>query len=280
MSLTTGAVDRLRTAPATASGGPWGQIRALTAKSVRATLANRRLVLVASLEPLLMLVVFGQIFAGVSGIPGFPPGIGYVDFLVPALLVNCAVQSAAHAGTALTEEIRGGLATRLRAMPVWPGALLVARSLAALVRAALQLTVLLALAWAVFGFRPAGGAAGTVSAVLLALVVGWCLGWVFIALTCCLRNAEVTQTLAGLALFPLFFASTAFVPLTALPGWLQAVAKVNPMSYGIIAARDLASGTPVGTSVLVTVVAGLAVAVVAAGVALRGFGRGLPGAPR
>jgi ABC-2 type transport system permease protein len=97
------------------------------------------------------------------------------------------------------------------------------------------------------------------------MAVSWGLGWVFLAVATWLRNAELMQNIGFLVMFPLMFASSAFVPVAGLPGWLQAVAHANPMTYAIGAARDLALGHAAGSSPAVAV--GLVLALAAAGFA-------------
>jgi len=108
---------------------------------------------------------------------------------------------------------------------------------------------------------------------LLALAVGWSLGWLFLAGATWLRGSQNVQTLGILVMMLLQFASSAFVPVKALPGYIQAVAKVNPLSYGINAARDLVLGRPPGTGLVVALLVSAAVAVVGSGLAVAGFSR-------
>ena len=109
----------------------------------------------------------------------------------------------------------------------------------------------------------------------LALVVGNGLGWIFLALACWIRNAELMQSIASMVMFPLIFASNAFVPLTSLPRWLQTVAGLNPVSHGIDAARNLTLAHPVGGSAIVAVAISVVIAVTAAAIAIRGVRRPL-----
>ncbi|MBY8854150.1 ABC transporter permease, partial [Saccharothrix sp. MB29] len=89
-----------------------------------------------------------------------------------------------------------------------------------------------------------------VAALAVAVLVVWALMWVFLALGAWLRSTEVMQSIGFVVVFPLMFASSAFVPVHALPGWLQVVAAVNPMTYAVNAARHLSSGEAVGSSVV------------------------------
>jgi ABC-2 type transport system permease protein len=155
------------------------------------------------------------------------------------------------------------------------GSVLVARSLSDVVRTGVQLIFMLIFAAVLFGFAPPGGFVGVVAAWALGLVVGWGLGWIFIAAGAWLRNAEVMQMVGFLLMFPLMFASSAYVPISGLPGWLQAVAHVNPMTYAVNASRDLALSMPVGTGVIWALATSAGLAVIGAALAIRGFRRPL-----
>ncbi|MEV4258498.1 ABC transporter permease [Spirillospora sp. NPDC049652] len=249
------------------------QIRVLTARSLRALVLDYRLLLIGVVESLVMLVAFGQVFSGLAYAPGFPAHVRYIDFLLPALLLTTALQSGTQAGMGIVDDVRSGLLARLRSMPVWPGSVLVARSVAGLARGALRLALLLVLAYALFGYRPAGGATGVLAAAGLSLAVGWGLSWVFIALACWVDRTEALHAVAGLVMFPLMYASNAFVPVSGLPGWLRHVARFNPVSHGIDSARTLCLTGSAGPGLLIAVLASLAIAALAATAAVHGLAR-------
>jgi len=249
------------------------RIRLLTARSLRTLVTDPRSVMLALLQPVILLVLFSQVFKSLAGTSSFPAGVSYIDYLVPAILVNTAMQSALVSGVGLTTDLTNGVVARFRAMPIWMGSVLTARSVTDLIRSLVQLGVIIVLAVAVFGFAPAGGVPGVLGALVLAMAVSWGLGWVFLAAATWLRNAELMQSIGFLVMFPLMFASSAFVPIAGLPGWLQAVAHVNPLTHAIDAARDLTLGHAAGNTPLVT--AGLTVTLAAAG-----FTAALPGIRR
>ena len=246
------------------------QIRLLTARSLRALVTDPRSILLALLQPVILLVLFSQVFKSLAGTASFPAGVSYIDYLVPAILVNTAMQSALLSGVGLTTDLTNGVVARFRAMPISMSSVLTARSLTDLIRALVQLSLMIILAVVLFGFSPAGGVLGVLGARALALAVSWGLGWVFLAVATWLRNAELMQNIGFLVMFPLMFASSAFVPIAGLPGWLQAVAHANPMTYAIGAARDLALGHATGSTPAVAV--GLVLALAAAGFAAARMG--------
>jgi ABC-2 type transport system permease protein len=231
------------------------QIWVLTARAFRALITSPRAIIMALVMPLVMLGLFSQVFSSLASSKAFPAGVSYIDYLVPAILVNTAMQSALQSGVGLTEDIRSGVLARWRTLPIWMGSVLVARNFADLARAALQLAIMCLLAAILFGFAPAGGVLGVLGAVAMALVVGWGLGWLFLALASWLRDAETMQTIGMVVMFPLMFASSAFVPVHSLPGWLQTVASINPLSYAVDAARSLCLTGTTATGTVLTVIA-------------------------
>jgi ABC-2 type transport system permease protein len=251
------------------------QILVLTGRSLRAIVRDPRMVIFSLLQPLVMLVLFSQIFASIARTPGFPTGVSYIDYLMPAILVNTAMGSAVQSGVGLVTDMKNGVLARFRSLPIRMGSVLVARSLSDVVRTGIQLVMMLIFAAALFGFAPAGGFIGVVAAWALGLVVGWGLGWIFIAAGAWLRNAEVMQMVGFLLMFPLMFASSAYVPISGLPGWLQAVAHVNPMTYAVNASRNLALSMPVGTGVISALATSAGLALIGSVLAVRGFRRPL-----
>jgi ABC-2 type transport system permease protein len=249
------------------------QLLVLTGRSVRALFADRRVVLVSLLQPLLMLFVISQVFGAIVDTANLPAGVPYIDYLVPAILVTTGIGPAAGAGVGLIRDMDSGVLARFRALPVSLPLVLVARSVADLQRVAVQLTLLLICAVLLFDFTPAGGPLGVVLALLLALLAIWALTWIFLALAAYLRSAEAMQSIVFVVTFPLMFASSAFVPVDRLPGWLQAVAVVNPLTHAIDASRHLALGTAAGAGAAVAVGISLAVATVAGTAAARWFSR-------
>lgn len=249
------------------------QILVLTGRSLRAIWRDPRMIVFSLLQPLVMLLLFSQIFASIAKTPGFPHGVSYIDYLMPAILVNTAMGAAVQAGVGLVTDMKNGVLARFRSLPIRLGSVLVARSLSDMVRTGVQLVLMLLFATLFFGFSPAGGVPGVAAAWALGLIVGWGLGWIFLAAGSWLRNAEVMQMVGFLLMFPLMFASSAYVPIAGLPGWLQAVAHVNPMTYAVNASRALSLNLPVGNGVLAALATSAGLAIIGATLAVSGFRR-------
>ena len=244
----------LATPPSTVRSRPAGsgvllQVQVLTGRALR-RLRDPRLLVLSLLQPLIMLTLFSQVFQGIANSPGFPPGVNYIDFLLPAILVTTGSQAAMWSGSGLVTDLRNGAFTRFRTLPISMTSVLVARSVFDLIRNAIQLITLAVAAAVLYGYAPAGGILGTTLALLIGLAVGVGLSWVFIALASWVRNVELMQMIGFAVIFPLMFASSAFVPIAELPPWMQVIATVNPLTYAIDAARGWALADPaVGATV-------------------------------
>jgi ABC-2 type transport system permease protein len=265
--LTAPILSRSTTAAPRWSGSGFAtQVLVLTERLLR-SLRDPRMIVVSIIQPLVMLTLFSQVFRSIGDSPHFPAGVAYIDYLLPAIVVTTSAQSTIWAGVWLADDLRAGLLARFRTMPIRLFSVLFARCAYTVTRNAVQSVILVVAGAALFGYRPAGGLLGTVAALLLALVFSTGLAWVFLAIGARVRNPELLQMIGMVVIFPLMFISSAFVALEGLPGWVRAVATVNPITHAIEAARGCALGDPslawcaavVGVSVL-TSAAGAAVA--------------------
>ncbi|PRX51377.1 ABC-2 type transport system permease protein [Prauserella shujinwangii] len=227
-------------------------------------------------QPVVLLLLFSQVFGAIANPELLPPGTAYVDYLLPALLVTTVMGPATNSGVGLVRDMTGGFLTRLRSMPVDPCWILLARSVSDVARVVAQLIVLVIAGVVLFGFVPAGGPLGMLAALAVAVLVAWTLTWIFLALGSWLRDVEMMQSIGVISVFPLMFASSAFVPVHAFPGWLQVVAMANPMSHAMRATRELALGWSTGHTLpaVATCVGFLALGMFCA---VRGFRRPIVG---
>lgn len=239
-----------RTSQADTDPGSWprptasSQLWVLFLRQLRVIYADRRVALFTLLQPLIMLMLFSQVFGRMVDTAVLPEGVRYIDYLVPALLVTTGIGSSQGAGLGLVRDMESGMVARFRTLPVNRVMVLLARSLADLTKVLMQLVVLTACCVLAMGFAPAGGFVNLGLSVLLTLLIVWALIWIFIALATWLRNIEMLSSIGFLVTFPLMFASSAFVPIDVLPRWLQVVAIVNPVTYAVNASRALSLDWP------------------------------------
>jgi ABC-2 type transport system permease protein len=178
--------------------------------------------------------VFGGAIGKVQGVP-------YVDFLMPGIFVQTVLFGSLNTGIGLAEDLNKGLIDRFRSLPMARSAVLAGRTLADLVRDAFVIVLMCAVGYAV-DWRPQGSAVEIVGALAMVLFFAYSLSWVFAIVGMAARDGETAQAASFPILAPLLFASSAFVPVHTMPGWLQAFAKNQPVSVVVTAVRDLTLG--------------------------------------
>ena len=239
------------------------QVTVLTRRAMLDFLSDPRAVVTGLAQPVIWLFLLTSLFSKFGRPPGFPPGVSYFNYVLPAVLVDNALQASLQTGTGLIEELRNGIVPRLRSLPVFPSSLLTARSITGLMRTAVQVLITMALAQLTHGDFSRGGLAGLTVSFGLTLLIGWSLGWVFLAVSAWVRRADTVQNLGFMVLFLLMFASSAYVPVRDLPTLLRVVARGNPLTYAINATRSILLQTPGGagaiqSAILISLVIGAA----------------------
>jgi ABC-2 type transport system permease protein len=189
-------------------------------------------------KPVMFTLVFTYLFGGaVAGSTG-----EYLHSFMPGITVVTMVMVTIYTGVALNSDIAKGVYDRFRTLGFWRPAVLVGAMLGDAVRYTIASTVAIILGLAL-GFRPGGGLAGVLLSLLFLQLFAFSLAWVWAALGMMMRMPESVMSVSSMALFPLVFASNIFVPPHTLPGWLQAVVDVNPLSHAVTASRGLMHGT-------------------------------------
>jgi ABC-2 type transport system permease protein len=246
------------------------QVAVLTRRSLIAFWHEKSRLVTSLMMPIILLLLFSQVFGtALTGSGSFPAGVTYIDYLVPAILVTTTMSSAMASGVGMVADLENGVMARFRALPMTLMSVPAARSTSDAVKGFGQAVIILVLAFAVLGYRPAGGAIGALGAVAISVVLGFALSWVYQALGATLRKAESVQSVSLILMFPLMFASSAYVPVVALPGWLQLVAKVNPLTYAVDSARGFSLGAVDWSTVALTLIICSALSAVAAAWASR-----------
>jgi ABC-2 type transport system permease protein len=184
--------------------------------------------------PLVLTLLFGFMFGGaVAG--GM---VSYLPTLIPGIIAYSAVTACVAAGAQLREDMDKGVFDRFRSLPIARIAPLAGPMMADLARYALAASFSLTMG-IIMGYRPGGGMPGIIAGVLLAMVTGWSLAWIFMYIGTIAKSAQSVQSLSIMVLLPLTFVSNAFVPVDTLPDWLKALVGLNPVSHVVTALRDL-----------------------------------------
>jgi len=202
-----------------------------------------------TIQPIMFVLLFVYVFGGAIE----TPGLDYVDFLIPGIIVQSMVFGGFVTALGLAEDLKKGLIDRFRSLPMWGPAVLTGRILADVGTNIVQLVVMFAVGFIV-GFRFSTSAPEIVAGILLLLLIGYAFSWVFAFIGLTASSPEASNAFGFTILFPVTFVSSAFVPVDTMPGWLQPIAEHNPFTTMVDAARALFVGTPAGNSVWLAVV--------------------------
>ena len=201
-----------------------------------------------TLQPVIFTLLFSYIFGGaISGTVG-----NYLTILVPGILAQSIAFASMGIGMSLRTDMESGVFDRFRSLPIARVAPLLGQligwatmmefvALASVVRYVLLIGVVLSTG-AVLGYRVGGGFGHFLLGALLLIVFASALSWGPMIVGLLARSAGAIQGTLMMMLFPLTFASNAFVPTDSMPGWLRAFADHNPVSYLVEAVRALWSG--------------------------------------
>jgi ABC transporter DrrB family efflux protein len=221
-------------------------VAVITGRNLRRLVRVPTLLVLATVQPVLFVLLFTYAFGGAIHVPGTAR---YIDYLLPGIVVLAIGFGASQTGVAIAEDLTTGMTDRFRSLPITAVAVLAGRVAADALRN-LFVTGLMIGVSAVIGFRFHAGPAAAVAAVALAVAAGVAFSWLNLLLGLTIRDPES----AGLAgLFPiiiLFFTSSALVPVATMPGWLQAFARANPVTVITGALRALCLGGPTARPVL------------------------------
>jgi ABC-2 type transport system permease protein/oleandomycin transport system permease protein len=149
----------------------------------------------------------------------------------------------------LSDDLRKGLIDRFRSLPMSRAAVLAGRTLADLATNALSLAVLVTVG-VIVGFSFHNGVGEVIAGFGLLLLFGYAFSWVFACIGLFVSSPEAANAVGFTAIFPLTFASSAFVPVDSMPDWLQAFADINPITIMVNAIRALWLGAPAGNNVV------------------------------
>ncbi|MGW5371430.1 ABC transporter permease [Streptomyces sp. NPDC004009] len=194
-----------------------------------------------AVQPALWLLIFGQTFTRIRAIP--TGGIPYIDYLAPGIIAQSAMFIAIFYGIQIIWERDAGILNKLLVTPTPRSALVTGKAFAAGVKSLVQAVVVVLIA-AVLGVALTWNPLkllGVAGAVVLAAVFFSCLSMTIAGVV---LSRDRLMGIGQAITMPLFFGSNALYPVSVMPGWLQAVSKVNPLSYQVDALRGLLLGTP------------------------------------
>ncbi|MCZ7528470.1 MAG: ABC transporter permease [Acidimicrobiia bacterium] len=244
---TTTSAEVAGGAPATLDPRPRPAADALTIawRNVVNLRRNPQLLVFATIQPVIFVLMFRYVFGGAISVPGVP----YVDYLMPGIFVQTVVFGALTTGVGLAEDLQKGLIERFRSLPMARSAVLVGRTLADLARNVF-VVVLMVVVGLLIDWRIHTNVLAAAAGLGLVLGFAYSLSWVFAVVGLTAPDSETAQAASFPVLAPLVFASSAFVPVASMPGWLQPWAEHQPVSVVVDAVRALTLGGPTRSEVV------------------------------
>ena len=247
----------------------WRETRLIFRQQLRLMLREPVWAVLGIIQPLLYLALFGPLLKPLTRAPGFPPGSSWSVF-VPGLLIQLAMFGTLFVGFGLIGEVRFGVVERMRVTPASRLALLAGRVLRDVLVLVSQAVLLVAVASA-FGLRaPVAGLALVLAIVAL---LGVALSSFSYAVALKLKSEDALAQLLNSIAVPLLLLSGILLPMSLAPRWLYLLSRVNPFSHVVDGARAAVRGDFGSGSLVVGLLAALALAVAGVAVGTRTFHR-------
>jgi oleandomycin transport system permease protein len=242
---------------------------ALAKRNLIGVVRNPEALIDVTLQPIIFIALFTYVFGGAIA---HGSQHDYLQFLLPGILAQTIAFGGISIGVNLNSDIEKGVFDRFRSLPISRAAPLVGAVLGDVVRYVLLCAITVGFGY-VLGFRAGTSALEVIAACSLGIAFALCLCWISVYVGMIARTPGAVQGILMLLLFPLTFAATTFVPASTLPGWLEAITKVNPLTHLVGALRGLMLGGPVASDVLWTLGWMGALLAVFVPLALRAYGR-------
>jgi ABC-2 type transport system permease protein/oleandomycin transport system permease protein len=198
-----------------------------------------------TIQPVIFVLLFVYVFGGAISTPGYGD---YVDFLMPGIVMQTMSFGGFVTAIGLSDDLRKGLIDRFRSLPMARSAVLGGRTLADVATNTISLIIMIVVGLIV-GFSFSSSPIEVVAGFGLCLLFGYAFSWVFAFVTLSTTTAEGAQALGFIVIFPLTFASSAFVPPDSMPAGVKEFAEVNPFTTMVDALRALWVDGPAGNDV-------------------------------
>jgi ABC-2 type transport system permease protein len=220
-------------------------------------------------QPVIWLVLFGQLFKNVVRLPGFG-AVSYVDFLTPGVVVMTVLFGAGWSGMGIVRDLDLGIMDRFLVSPVSRVALIAGRLIQLGVVAIIQ-SVLIVVLGLIMGARFSGGILGVLVLIVCAVLLSLPIGALSCAMALVARKEETVIGAANFILLPLTFLSSVFMAANLMPGWIRNVARFNPVQWAVDAGRIALSAHPAWGAILPRAGFLVALTIASAWLATRAF---------
>lgn len=222
----------------------------------------------ATIQPVMFVLLFRYVFGGAIAVSGTT----YVNYLMAGIFAQTVIFGATTTGIGLATDLQKGLVDRFRSLPMAKSAVLTGRTLSDLVRN----TFVVIIMWSVgllVGFRPQGSVIAWLAAGGMLLLTSFAFSWISATIGLLVSSVEAAQSAGFIWLFPLTFASSAFVPTKSMPDWLRAFAEHQPVSLIVNGVRGLLLNQPDASTIWQALAWCIGILVVFIPVAVWAYGR-------
>ena len=209
----------------------------IAGRNIKHLLRTPQLLVFSVVQTVMFLLLFVYVFGGSIKVPG----LTFVEYLIPGYLAQIAIFDGFGVSIFFAEDSKSGLIERFRALPMARSAVVGGRAIADILRQAALLAITTLVGIAV-GFSFHGSFGGIVLAYVIALVWGFAMFWVFAAIGLFVRDTETAQA-ASTPFFIMVFVSSSVILVDTLPGWLQPIARNQPLTQVCNAMRGLMDGS-------------------------------------
>jgi ABC-2 type transport system permease protein len=199
-------------------------------------------IFISLVQPVVWLLLYGALFRRIVEIPGFGSG-SYIDFLTPGVVVMTCLFSAGWSGMGLIDDLDRGVVDRFLVSPASRGALIAGRLIQGAVVGVIQAAIIIVLGL-IIGAKYPGGVPGIVALTICAVLLGTGVGALSNGVALLSRREETMIAVSNFVLLPLTFLSSVFMAQALMPGWMQSVAKYNPVNWAVQAGRAGLASTP------------------------------------
>lgn len=241
----------------------------ITGRYLRRYFRSGTYLILSTVQPITLVLLFAFVFGGAIATP---PGVDYVDFLMPGIFVQTVVFNSSDTAVGLADDVRSGIVDRFRALPMSRSAVLNGRALSDSVHNLIAVLLMVVVGYLV-GFRFHAGVPAALAAIAMSVLAGLCFVWIAAIFALYIRDAETANASTFIWLLPLTFASSAFVPVSSMPTWLQGFATYQPVSAFVDAVRALCLGGPTAGPMRLALIWAVALLVVTVPIAVRAYRR-------
>ena len=213
-------------------------------RSSRHIIRNTDQLLGAFFQPIMFLVLFATVFGGAIS-KALPAGVSYLDFLMAGIIVQTVAFGSTTTALAVCNDMQKGIVDRFRSLPMSNLAVLNGHVISDLFRNAISTTVMI-VTGLIIGFRTHASFVEWLCIVGILLLFTLAFSWLSAIVGVFAKSVEAVQWLSFIFVFPLTFASSAFVPTEGMNRVLKAFAENQPITQVVEAVRALMLGTPIG----------------------------------